>query len=484
MSSSQTRLLDAVDVYLDEGPASPIYVGSLRGSFTSGRQLGGSSFEYTAEFLASSDPYPISSDLPLVAGRQFSGEDAAMFGVFADATPDDWGIGLIDDEYARERASDQPLRIGAFDHLVQQNDFTRLGALRFTEPGVGPRDWLTAGKHTAANTNDVRRIAEAVARFEEYEATEEDMEILGYAGSSLGGARPKATIQEADGSLWMLKLPSNRDRRADTEAWEATSLDLAAAAGLRVPRHRLIRLNQHKSSLLIERFDRGGPGAQHRVGYMSAMTAMQLGEQGSATYEDFADAIDQATASADELHEMFGRVALNVLVSNVDDHWKNHGFTREQARTGASWRLSPLFDVNPTRAGGRVRARRISDRDDQSNRDVRLLIEGRDAYRLTDQQAAEILARVTSAVGSWRETARKHSLTDGEIEHMASAFDEAQLDHATRFVAEHASSGGRLVESIGDRKHRFPELRGMKLDPHGLAEAPTDGTDPESGPQL
>jgi serine/threonine-protein kinase HipA len=440
--------------------------------------------------------------LPLVAGKQFSGEDAALFGAFADVTPDDWGTALIDAAFARERAgapglasrtpasSAQPLVLGAFDHLVQQNDLTRMGALRFTASGMTTRtastagatstEWLTAAQHTAANPNDARRIAQAVARFEEYEATDEDMEILGYTGSSLGGARPKATIQETDGSLWLLKLPSSRDRRTDTEAWEATMLDIAASAGLRVPRHRLVRLDDHKSSLLIERFDRRGASAdQKRVGYMSALTAMRLGPQRSATYENFADTIDQVTlsASAEDLREMFGRVALTVLAGNVDDHWKNHGFIRQSTPAGSSWRLSPLFDVNPTRSGSRVHSRQINSDDDATDRDVRRLIEGRDVYRLTEGDAAEVLSRVTGAVGTWRATAKKHDIRAGEIEHMASAFNETQFEHAQRFVAEHMDT-----TAPAERFRRFPELRDMRLDPRGL-NGPRDES-PDAGRDL
>ncbi|ANP73031.1 type II toxin-antitoxin system HipA family toxin [Cryobacterium arcticum] len=521
MSNEQVRLIDAVDVYLDESPerpespesaGAPLLIGALRASFGAGRQLGGSSFEYTAEYLASPSRYAISPDLPLVAGKQFSGEDAALFGAFADATPDDWGTGLIDAAFTRERGAGWPLALGEFDHLVQQNDLTRMGALRFREPGTSGTsaagastpgtstaapEWLTAAQHTAANPNDAQRIAEAVARFEEYEATDEDMEILGYAGSSLGGARPKATIQDADGGLWLLKLPSNRDRRIDTEAWEATALDLAAAAGLRVPRHRLIRLDEHKSSLLIERFDRRfDQRSQSRVGYMSAMTAMQLGPQQSATYEDLADTIDQVTleSSVEDLREMFGRVALTVLVGNVDDHWKNHGFTRERtgvdAGAATSWRLSPAFDVNPTRPGSRVRSRRINSHDDPSNRDVRLLIEGRDAYRLTQRDAAEVLARVTRAVGTWRETARKYNIGPGEIEYMAPAFNEAQFEYAERFVIEHLAVTSprvppavppvpaipRAGQPLADRKRRFPELFAAG---EGASSSPDASTDLE-----
>jgi serine/threonine-protein kinase HipA len=457
MTTEQMRLLDAVDVYIDEGPGAPVLVGSLRASFMGGRTLAGSSFEYAPSYIASSDRYALSPDLPLVAGRQYSGGDSTLFGAFADVTPDDWGIGLIDAEYALQRNDATARSIGEFDHLVQQNDLTRMGALRFTTPGAIPaadNEWLTAAKHTAPNTHDIRRIAEAAARFEEYEATDEDIEILGFAGSSLGGARPKATIRKDDGSLWMLKLPSNRDRRSDLEAWEATALDMADQAGLRVPAHRLIRLAEHESSLLIERFDRV-QGSQQRVGFISAMTAMQLGLQNhQATYADFADTIDHLApaSSKNDLRELFGRVALTVLVGNVDDHWKNHGFIREQS----GWRMSPLYDVNPTRAGSRVRSRQISDRDDASNRDIRLLIEDHDVYQLSAGDAAEELSGVIKAVSSWRETAARNGIRPGEIESMASAFDETQLEHAAEFAAklERPTS----AKSLSERRRRFPEL--------------------------
>ncbi len=171
---------------------------------------------------------------------------------------------------------------------------------------------------------------------------------------------------------------------------------------------------------------------------MSAMTAMGLGPQSSASYEDFADTIDQVTlsASAGDLREMFGRVAFTVLVNNVDDHWKSQGFTRERG----AWRLSPLFEVNPTRAGSRVRPRRIHNRDDPTHRDLRLLIEGRDAYRLTKSDAADALSRVTRAVSAWRETTQKHGIKATEIEHMALSFNESQFEHAIRFVDERTAS--------------------------------------------
>lgn len=445
MGTDGMRLYDSVDVSLDEGPMGPVLVGTLRASFMGGRVLAGTSFEYAPSYLARPTRYAISPDLPLVAGRQFSGADVTLFGAFADVTPDDWGIQLIDAEYSLRRDPAGPRVIGEFDHLVQQNDFTRMGALRFraltggSAAESGASGWLTATRQAVASARDVRRIAEAVTRFEHYEATAEDIEILGVAGSSLGGARPKATVRDSDGSLWLLKLPSNRDRRIDVEAWEATALDLAQRAGLRVPRRRLLRFAEGRSSLLVERFDRA-PGGVARVGYMSAMSAMQLGPQNQhATYADFADTVDRVVPTpASDLWELFGRIALNVLIGNVDDHWKNHGFIRTQLGSDSSWQLSPLFDINPTRAGSRVRSRRITDTDDSTNRDIRLLVEGCGVYGLTAAEAARILTGVLEAVGDWREVAAQNGIAVREAEHMASAFDETQFAYAAAFVARHA----------------------------------------------
>lgn len=447
------KLLSAVAVHLSEGAAGavePVLVGTLRGSFQGGRRLVSTSFEYEQSYLQRPGAYELSPDLPLRPGRVYTGADATMFGAIADATPDDWGTSLIDAQWAIERARDQPAFLGDFDHLTQLNDETRPGALRFAE--VGRTAFLTLEGHTRVRLADAQRLAEAAARFERYEASDEDVALLGWAGSSLGGARPKATILD-NGALWVLKLPSNRDRRTDIEAWEAVALELAERAGLRVPRRRLLPVDGFNSSLLVERFDRApapeqadteqtaltagmeSTGSQVRVGYQSALSALAVSSvQDRRTYEDFADAIDMMTGSRDDLKEMFGRVALYVLIGNVDDHWRNHGFVRE----GDRWRLSPLFDVNPTRAGSKVQARQISPMDDPYDRDVRVLTEGRDAYGLTETQAAEVIARVVGAVQQWRDVAKQLSITEAEIAGMESAFSRTQLEHAKEFSRAHA----------------------------------------------
>ncbi|WP_187977363.1 type II toxin-antitoxin system HipA family toxin [Mycetocola sp. JXN-3] len=423
------RLLNEVEVYLDEGLGEPELVGILRASFGAGRRLSASSFEYASSYLQDSRSYALSPDLPLVPGRQYSGADTELFGAFDDVSPEDWGAALIDAAYADERDPEQPRAIGAFDHLVQLNDVSRMGAIRLKHAG----EWLTNAPHSEPRVADAHRLAAAAARFEVYESTAEDLELLGVAGSSLGGARPKVNIRREDGSLWILKLPSNRDRRVDIEAWEAVALEIAGEAGLDVPPFELIRAEGLGSSLLVKRFDRVD---ERRVGYISAMSAMSLGRQGRATYADFADTVDSLTGSRDDLRELFGRIALTLLVRNLDDHWKNHGFVRE----GGGWRLSPLFDVNPTRAGVKVQARPINDDDNPLDRDISLLAADHKTYGLTAREAAQVFARVVDAVKRWREFASRRGISAAEVEHMSSAFDERQRECAEGFIETHLNA--------------------------------------------
>lgn len=422
------KLHDAVDVWLDlDGEA--LRAGRLRASFQGGRTLAGCSFEYDAGFLAAPEGFELSPDLPLVAGRQYSAADATLFSAFADASPDDWGTSLLNASYARTRSEGSPSTLGEFDYLVQLNDQTRLGSLRFTP--IDKREWLAEETRTAARETNLTALAAAAARFEAYEATNEDVELLGVTGSSLGGARPKATII-ADGRLSLVKFPSNRDRRIDIEAWEATALDIALDAGIRVPTHTLVRVKSGKSTLVIDRFDRIDTRPSHpvRLPYISAATAMRLSLQQIRTYEDFADTVATLTRSRSQSREMFARVALNVLVGNVDDHWRNHGFIREHG----AWTLSPVFDVNPVRAHNGVQARQISDRDDPTRRDIRLLLEGADVYGLSAAAAATVLAPVVVAVKRWQTYAAANGITAQEIQFMESAFDSAQLHHVEEYI--------------------------------------------------
>lgn len=246
--------------------------------------------------------------------------------------------------------------------------------------------------------------------------------MLGAPGTSMGGARPKVTAW-IDGALRIIKLPSERDRGVDAEAWEYVAILLAERAGIAAQRGRLLRVKEGKSRLILDRFDRGVRG--ERIGYMSARTAMELGDQdhGAVTYEDFADAVDNVTlADRLQLCDLFKRVALSMLINNVDDHWKNHGFLQGSD----SWSLSSAFDTNPSLSRGVVYSRPISRLDGPRARGLRQLVATADAYALTRTDAATALGEVLGTVRTWAEVAKGVGIAAAEIAHVSAAFSEEQ----------------------------------------------------------
>lgn len=400
-------------------------VGTLRPSFTGGRTLASSSFEYDAAFLV--DGWQISPDLPLRPGRTYTAENSILPGSFEDAAPDDWGQRLIRADAARRRRAEPslPTRFGDFDYLLGVADHTRMGALRFRSSLDGP--WLSSDEGVA-NLYDLQRIIDAAQRYEQEEATDEDIAYLGDVATSPGGARPKANVVTAEGRLAIAKLPHSKDGRFDVERWEAITLEIAREAGLRAPTWRIEAPQHGRSVLITERFDRDDEG--FRLGYMSGRTALGLGthDDGSRmTYEDFADTIDAwSIAKTEDLHEMFGRIALSVLVNNVDDHWRNHGFLH----TREGWRLAPMFDVNPSRQRGVIDSRAISASDDPSDRQLVHLLAIADAFRLRPPAARAILRRVAKSVSGWDATAARFGVGSAEREALGVAFDGAQLSWA------------------------------------------------------
>jgi len=229
--------------------------------------------------------------------------------------------------------------------------------------------------------------------------------------------------------LAIAKLPHSKDRRFDVERWEAVVLTIAATAGLRTPTWFLEARVGGRAVLVTERFDRDDSG--DRIGYMSARTALELGahdEGASRTYEDFADAVDRwSTKPALDLREMFGRIALTVLINNVDDHWRNHGFLH--ANDG--WRLSPLFDVNPSRQRGVIDSRAINPDDDPGDRQLSHLIDSASVFRLRDPEARGIISHVASAVAGWETVARSLGVDVTQLDAYRSAFESPQLDWAS-----------------------------------------------------
>jgi serine/threonine-protein kinase HipA len=419
--------LHEVEVWLDDRGAEPLRAGILRASFQGGRTLASSSFEYDASFLAHRDRYALSPDLPLVAGRQFAPENHALFGAFSDAAPDDWGRRIIDADHAVRLSHDAalPRRIGDFDYLLGVSDRSRSGALRLRDPRT--EEWVSANEGVA-NLHDVGRVVAAAARYESNQATPDDVAYLNDVATSPGGARPKANVLKPDGRLALAKLPRSVDGALDVERWEALALTLATRCGIRVPVWELLPTPAgEKSVLVLDRFDRTVDG--QRIGYISGATALGLGvhDDRRVTYEEFADTIGELSVDPRaDLREMFTRIALTVLIHNVDDHWRNHGFLR----TTQGWRLSPAFDLNPSPRAGSILSRPISSSDDPRNRDIRKLVEVARSFGLARADGVDIVHDVASRVASWRDAAERLGIPDSEQEAMAAAFDPGALDIA------------------------------------------------------
>ncbi len=423
MSVSARIGRDDVEVWVGDGEELR-RVGTLRPSFTAGRTLASSSFEYDETFLVHG--WQISPDLPLRPGRQYAAENTTLPGAFSDAAPDDWGQKLIRADNARRRArgEDLPARLGAFDFLLGVADHTRMGAVRFRTGPDGP--WLSSDAGVA-NLHDLPRILDAAQRYENDEATDADLAYLNDVATSPGGARPKANVVTERGHLAIAKLPHSKDGRHDVERWEAVALTLAQGAGLLTPKWSLEAPDQGRAVLVSERFDRDG---DRRLGYLSARSALELGEHDDGsrlTYEDFADALGQWSVNpARDLHELFGRIAFTVLVNNVDDHWRNHGLLY----TAGGWRLAPMFDVNPSHQRGVIDSRAINPSDDPGNRQLSNLIVSAPVFGLRDEAARAKVVGVARAVSGWREAATSLGLSANECDEYQTAFESEQLSWA------------------------------------------------------
>lgn len=284
-------------------------------------------------------------------GRQFVPLDKAMFGFFADSCPDRWGRVLMKRrEAAQAKKEDRkPRELREIDFLLGVYDESRMGALRFKLEENGPFLSDDKGMATPPWAN-LRTLEEAARAFDKDENALDEKwlkQLIG-PGSSLGGARPKATVQGIDGALWIAKFPSKHDE-VDSGAWEMVTHDLAVMCNLDVPEAKLEKFSKLGSTFLVKRFDRDG---EKRIHFASAMTMLGKtdGASGSdgTSYLDIASFIKSNGAAPNkDLKELWKRIVFNMAVSNTDDHLRNHGFLL----TSDGWRLSPLYDVNPSLYG-------------------------------------------------------------------------------------------------------------------------------------
>ena len=239
-------------------------------------------------------------------------------------------------------------------------------------------------------------------------------------GSSLGGARPKAHVLDAKGRVAIAKFPSTANDEWDVMRWEAVALRLARMAGIPVPNWTL-HLIDGKSVLILDRFDRDG---DLRIGYVSAMTMLEAVDGDLGSYLDIAEAIERhSPKTGEDLRQLWRRIAFSILISNTDDHLRNHGFLRTSS---AGWTLSPAFDLNPDPSAGPKHLSTAIDYDDPTA-SVDMLMDVAGYFRLDDDAARQVLSEVSDATSQWRKIAQETGLDGASIEQMAPAFEHEQV---------------------------------------------------------
>jgi serine/threonine-protein kinase HipA len=371
-------------------------------------------FTYGRSFLGRSNAVPIDPiGLPLIEGTAPpTAKLGGIHGALRDASPDAWGRRVI--EYARgERAE-----LTELEYLLAAGD-DRTGALVF---GVTPSAPASARhQHHAVSLPDLLHAAELLEADGPITPEAQHAAELLLHGVTMGGARPKAAIIDDD-RMWLAKFPSMSDR-VNLAAVEAGLLTLAERCGLRVPAHRTVRVGG-KPVLLVERFDRSGsPSAPLRARYLSGLTLMDAEELPSRdwSYLRLAEELRRRSAAPDEdCRELFARAAFNALVSNGDDHPRNHAII---AWGRDDWRLSPLFDVVPTEPAT-SRERRlalIAGRYGRAATRANLVSEAAVFRMAPDEAHARIDDIQVTLRGEWENAMRQHG---------ASAADLAATRHA------------------------------------------------------
>ena len=376
------------------------------------------SFEYDDKWLLNNGAgITLDPELYLYRGRQYTPLGKQLFGLFSDSCPDRWGRLLLQRREAinARKENRRPNKLTESDYLLGVYDEARMGALRFSVDG---------GEHFEASDKalatppwvTLRTLEAAAFSFENDEDGFEEkwLNQLLAPGSSLGGARPKATVQDTDGVLWIAKFPSKHDI-VNSGAWEMVVHELAKMCGLNVPEARLETFSANGATFIVKRFDREG---KRRIHFSSAMSLLgKVDGENDSSYLDIA-AFIRANGCKPKLDliELWRRIVFSMAVNNTDDHLRNHGFIY----TPQGWCLSPLYDVNPVPYGDNLS---LMVDDKESTVDVDLALETAQYYDIDLHEAKSIAADMFRIVkDNWRELAKNNGLSRNAIEKMYAAF--------------------------------------------------------------
>jgi serine/threonine-protein kinase HipA len=403
-----------VFVYADLN-GQPHFVGRLWTLARKGRET--SAFEYEKTWLAHPLRFSLEPALQLGPGPYHAPAERPLFGAISDSAPDRWGRVLM--RRAERRLAEREKRAGRtlreIDYLLLVSDEARAGAFRFSEEEGGP--FLAAlGSVPIPPLVDLARLLSASERVLNDSDTEDDLRLLLAPGSSLGGARPKASVRDRMGRLLIAKFPNKGDD-FNVVLWEALALTLAKKAGISVPGWRL-EMAGKRPVLLLRRFDRSDKG---RIPFLSAMSMLGARDGDPHSYMEFVDALRQHGASPKEdMHELWRRIVFSIMISNTDDHLRNHGFLYAG---GAGWRLSPAYDLNPVPVEIKPRVLSTTITLDDGTASLNLAYEVAPYFELDVKAARRIVKEVSAVTAKWRTEAAKLGISKPEISRMASAFE-------------------------------------------------------------
>jgi serine/threonine-protein kinase HipA len=382
------------------------------------------SFEYAETWLNNQNPILyLDPHLGFYRGKQYLPEEKNNFGIFLDSSPDRWGRLLM-----RRREAWQAKEEGRDERPLFESDFLlgvfdghRMGGLRFKLNQDGP--FLNDHKKMATPPwTSLRELEQASLQLERHDAMNDPeyyhwLSLLIDPGSSLGGARPKASVVDDQGHLWIAKFPSSSDDK-NVGAWEMVLHQLAIACGIQVSEARLQKFSSKHATFLSKRFDR--TKNQRRIHFASALTL--LGLQDGADYLEGVGYLDlvafvmkNSPQAKEDLEQLWRRMAFNMMVSNTDDHLRNHGFIL----TNNGWRLSPAYDMNPNEMGHGLT---LNISESSNDLDLSIALETAHWYQLKRDRAERILKEMQLEISLWRTVAKKHGISHSEIEQTKRAF--------------------------------------------------------------
>jgi serine/threonine-protein kinase HipA len=409
-------------VYADwTGVKEPVLMGVIKAEFSRGEEI--FSFSYSDDWLKSRYSQILDPELQLYSGSQYTKDEKMNFGVFLDSSPDRWGRSLMKRrEAAMARSEKRPeIILRESDYLLGVFDGHRMGAIRFKEDPDGP--FLNDNKTLASPPwTSIRELEQISLRLEDENVVEDPeylkwLNILINPGSSLGGARPKASVLDNKQNLWIAKFPSTSDSK-DMGGWEMVTNELARDAGLNIAFSKIQKFSSKYYTFLTKRFDRTNTG--ERIHYASAMTMLGYVDgnnfQDGVSYLEIVDFLARNGANIkSDLKELWRRIVFSIFVSNTDDHLRNHGFILIEK----GWILSPAFDINPNEDGAGLS---LNISLDDNSLDLDLTLEIADYFRLTNKEALKIIEDIKKSVLNWRSVAKKYQLPKSEQELMARVF--------------------------------------------------------------